>query len=428
MSREIYLKYSEALRGQKDFYLSGKLPPYAAYILKNQLKELVEGFLERRLERNLISELGKDGNPISFLVDDKEIVKRFVSLYEGLQLAAQLKKGILDILDRANPLSTLSESGRSVLESTIFGFSVKVDFYSRDFRHFHFYYDLGNLDLEEQYRKFYQMDLLPRLYEVYKKSMKSYLDRGPIPLCSSEDFTPENAFKIISISNVERLLDKVIQSIEGGRRTVAPESILLCMQGWVVLQIVKNSSMYKETMAEMSDSTKKPQNDSEYDAIRSLILRILRGSVKQEKYVGFFTQNDYISWVENRHSHVSREKIERIFKSVTWPSPPVGVIRFSIDATESRPKRIYFTAFESVPRIFSGMQGKGNFLNAEEGIERDFMLFLRKLFKDFSTRNYSESKIASLLKCEIEFLRSMKQTFQKWENLQGGVSQKSRRI
>lgn len=427
MSQDIYLKYSETLRGQKEFYLSGKLPPYIIYTLENQLKELVEGFLERRLERDFVSDQGKDGTRISFLVEDKEIIDRFIAPYEGLQLATQLRKGIREVLEKASPVSIFNELEKTVTESKIFSFSLKMDFYSKDFRRFHFYYELGNLELEEQYQKFYQTDLLPRLHQVYKKSMQSYLDRGPIPLCSGEDFASEHAFKVISISNIERLLEKVIQSIEGGRRVVSPDSILLCLQSWVVIHVIKNSVGYKEKVEQIDNPVKDTHVVSEDDAVRSLILRILRGSVKQEKFVGFFTQNDYISWVESRHPNFSREKIEKIFKSVTWPSTPVGVIRFSISATETRPKRVYFTAFESVPRIFSGMQKKGKFSIMEDGIERDFMLFLRKLFKDFYDRNYTESKIASLLKCETEFFRSMKQNFQKWES-QGGLSQKSKKI
>jgi len=376
-------------------------------LVDSNLRDVIKGFVYTRLIKNIKNEQNKHHEPISFFVYDYDINRALADS----SLVIRTKDKISEKINEIIPLiPVLTEDNFS--DHTVFRAEVLFDTYSNTQRNYIYYFNIEDKWICDSYTNIYKQQLLQDLGHLYfNPNVNRQINTERFQLCSAENFKEENGLLETSFQNIEKLITRLIAGVKEGRKIIADENIILCYKTQIVQEIIKLSQSFLKSEKKHSYSKPEEKNiiqESE-DAARKTIIQILKGSVKQEEYAGFFTKDDYIKWVIKKHPTIPKERIESIFQSVTWPRPPAGVTRFIVPATKDHEELIYFISLEHVPSIYNELEFRhSKFKVLSQITEKHFIFFIKKLFKDFTTMGYNDNKIASILNCSPSLVESMK--------------------
>ena len=398
-----YINYCNSVKTNKllvkDFF---------AFIEK-KFPEILEHFLIKNLEKNIILEQEKDklDKEFSFLLSDHEIT-RHLSQFSSLN---NLENQII------YRLSILSKNIYSIdeIESSklrIFKEKILLPGFYGEIKNYYYYYNNNNVNLYKAYRIIYSKQLLPKLEKIYFSSnIQQRIMNRNFQVCSRNDFKSENAFQTISFHNIGEFLknyffddSKNIKKILTDQNVILLYKINILRKG-LTLYEKKNQDFNHQELRDIKVNVLEKE-----EKIRKSIYNLLKGSLKQTSYFGFFTKEDYINWIHNKYSELPRERIESIFDSVVNPNPPIGVTKFHIPSKDNKDEITYFISIKNVSKIFMDLQNKIDNLDI---ISNDniwyFILFLKRLLKEFKLKGLSNKKAAKKLECSEEMLITMKE-------------------
>ncbi len=373
-------------------------------MIDNNINGIVSGFLFSRFEQNVRQEVDRRKEPYSFFVHDLDIVK---SLSDP-SLVTKIKDKIQEKVHELN-ITCLNLNENSIGEGFIFKDDILFETYTNTRRTYLFHYDFEDAGIYGGLKHLYREELLPALSKLYfRSSVNRQINPERLQICSEDNFDDENALQEISFNNISKLVNRFIDSVKEGRKIIIDVEMVLCYMVKAVQEGLRLSTNYSMVSSEVELTAKgaAPLIHQEEDIIRKTTLDILKNSVKQDDYLGFFTQSDYIAWIGKKHPKVPLERVVDIFKSVTWPKAPAGVTRFTVSATSEHKELIYFISLEHVPRIFQNLDKKKFNLSSHIS-QRHFLLFIKKLIKGYKAVDYSNKKIAGILDCSEQMVESM---------------------
>ncbi len=409
MSKEAYNHFRELIqeniRDDKNIELQKGLN----YYINNNLEEISSGFVLSRLEKNIARKVNKHREIISFFVSTDELIKAISapSLTTAVRekINSNLKKMIAN-------LSILNEE--TYLNNKLFKVDIPLGIFSTTINNFFFYFDYYDNALLDGYMDIYKSLLLPEIGKFYHKpSINRQINTKNFQICSPENFLKENVLRKPDIYNVKKLIESFLASVKDRRKILNYEDIIFInkvkvVQTAVFLQNKDEKPVIEEAVPNISSMEVIRESE---EKVRKLIFNVLKGSIKQKEYAGFFIKEDYIEWIAKKHSDVPIERVETIFDNITTPKPPIGVTRFIIPQTQEHKQLVYFIALDHVPIVFDKLRArkKKPFDLSSHISERHYFLFLKKLINDFSKVGYTSSKIASILNCNSNVIDSMKE-------------------
>ncbi len=410
-----YQQYKDLLSSYKKDDHSKEIQKELLTFIDNNLLGLIRGLVYTRLERNVKGESSRHWGPYSFMIAKEDIIK---ALSDPALITRIKDKLIEKINELIVNIPSLEKDNYE--ETNIFSTDVLLEAYSKTFRRYLFYFDYADRDVYDGYLSIYKRTLLPDLSQLYlKPSVNRQINIERFQLCAPENFHEENALRDPDFGNVRKVVDRFLTSVKEGRKIISDDEIILCYKAETVQRIINYSLDFKKPKIDVGTPTTTTGKSAVQEAeeeVRKSAVQILKGSVKQTEYVGFFTKDDYLFWISKKHPKVPKERIEAIFDSITTPKPPAGVTRFTIPATREHPKIIYFIALEQVPLVYQRLdKNKKGFTAASQISQRHFVLFLKKLLNDFTKVGYSNEKIASLLACSPSLVDTMRKNIVKFE-------------
>ncbi len=404
-----YLKY-------KDFILKNKTDDKSAkdilkdiqHLVEDDFASLVEGFVYNRLEKNISKEENRSHEPFSFLVYEYDITKGLSDSSLIKRITDKIQEKMAELI--AN-LPHLTED--SIQNNVLFKEEVLFETYSNAKRFYLFYFDYTNQRIIDNLIEIYKTELLPKLGQLYfRPNINRQINTERFSICSQSNFDEDHALDEISLENIKKLTDKLIISIKEGKKLIVDDEIILSHKVNLILNIIHHAKIFIDTK-----SSAVPQVDmgseiqKNEDLVKKMAIQILRGSVKQDEYVGFFTKQDYIDWIAKKFPEIPFDRIVSIFENVTWPKPPSGVTRFIVQPTKEHGELTYFISLEHVPRVYLKFNfNRKKFDVVSHITERHFLLFLHKLFIDFNAVKYSAGKIAKMFNCTESMVIEMQNT------------------
>ncbi len=374
------------------------------HMIETNINGVVSGFLFSRFEQNVRQEVNRRKELYSFFVHDQEVIKAL----SDPSLITKIKDKIREKVHELDVVS-LNLSKDSIGEGFIFKEDILFETYTNTRKTYLFYYDFEDAGIYNGLKHLYREQLLPALSRLYFRSnVNRQINPERLQICSEDNFDEENALQEISFNNINKLVNRFIDSVKDGRKIIIDVEIELCYMVKAVQDGINLSTSHSMVSSEVGLTAKgaAPLIHHEEDIIRKTTLDILKNSVKQDDYLGFFTQSDYITWIAKKHPKVPLERVVDIFKNVTWPKAPAGVTRFTVPATDEHKELIYFISLEHVPRIFQNLNNKKFDLSSHIS-QRHFLLFIKKLIKGYKAVDYSNRKIAGILDCSEQIIESM---------------------
>ncbi len=383
--------------------------------------EIIEGFLMNRLFEARENKVSKKGSPISFFISHDGIKKNIsdVSLISKIRqiLDAKIDKTLEDIklLDEVN-----------IDKNKIFKTDVLLDVNFNVKKSYYYYFDIMDPNITESYLTIYKKRLIPRLKEIYhKEDIFRQINTDTLITCNPGDFDEANCAEGTSLKNLQRLVFKFVNSVNEGRKILEDDEVVFSHKVDTVQRILTATKEYygsdKKTEEKKTGKTKlekgKEEFSKEYENVKKLLTRLLKGTIGHDEFAGFFVKEDYIEFVKQRYPALHKDKISEIFETIVNPRPPLGVTRFIVpEQTSKDGKKIYYIVLEHVPYVFNQLEGRtknfdsSTILNTKD---RHFVIFLKKMLSDFVNLKYSNSKIAQMLKCSEGVVEKMKEVISK---------------
>ncbi len=400
-----YLEYKVLIdKNKTDDRNSQEINRDILQMIESNFNGILSGFLFSRFEQNVRKEVNRRKEPYSFFVHDEEIIKAL----GDPALITKTKDKIQEKIHELN-VTSLNLHKDSIGLGFVFKEDILFETYTNTRRTYFFYYDFEDTGIYNGLKHIYREELLPALSSLYFRSnVNRQINPERLQICSEDNFDEEHALQEIAFNNIGKLVDRFIDSVREGRKIIIDEEIKMCFKVKSVQSGLNLSTSHSmaSSKVELTAKGAAPLIHQAEEVVRKTALELLKNSVKQEDYIGFFTQSDYISWIGKKHPKVPLERIVDIFKSVTTPKAPAGVTRFTVSATDDHKELIYFIALEHIPRIFENLNKK-KFDVSSHISQRHFLLFVKKLIKSYKAVDYSNTKIASLLNCSEQMIESM---------------------
>lgn len=406
-----YLEYKKLVDHYKqDDSNSPELVKEIQNYLNKNIVEVLAGYLYHRLERNIKGEMNRYGQLITFFVNKDDVIKNFSESSFLARTKEHIKETINECV-KAIP----SITSESVRKTKLFRSEILLDSYSQAKLDYLFYADPSDLGIVAGYKEIYKKYLLPDLSILYYKSnINRQINPDRFQIASEDNFREENALQEISLSNIGKLAKRLVDSVKEGRKLLSDDEIILSHQVLAVQDLIWLSISATRQSDNIITATKSSGIHESEEAVRRSVITILKGSMKQEDFIAFYTEDDYISFIYKKHPEIPKDRIQAIFRAATHPKPPAGVTRFIVPQTPQHKEIRYFITLEHIPVIFLKLGLEHKKLDFKANMqERHFVLFLNRLFKDFSTMKYTKEKVAGMLHCPTNMVDTIQKTVMK---------------
>ena len=401
------LKTSEDHRAVSNEILNFFAPNY---------KDVITGYLLARFESNVSGKISKKTQKvISFFTSEEKILETLVDKLLLTTVRQAMKKRVIDLLKKCKPLN---ES--TMYTNLIFKREVVIDHLAGIIKNYYYFLDARNPDIISGYLKIYKEYLINELKAIYnKKNIYNIVNARHLVVAKESDFDPSQTPTSLQYNNLRRLTLLLLRTAEEHRRFFSDDDIVIINKVDTVQHIL---DLHYQT--KVSEEEHIEQKRAEYEGIdpetrrriADLMIKLLKGSVQHEDYIGFFQKDDYIKWVKQRYREIPHHILSKIFDEVTNPKPPVGVTRFKITDFQSPDgKREYFIALDHVPMVYKKLNLHGTYdisriLNIKD---RHFLIFLKKLIREFQLLKYTPEHIANILHTDVKTVNEMISTVEK---------------
>jgi len=379
------------------------------FLDKNGSKLIAEALFER-LFNHYKNKKGKKNKPILFLSSEEDIAQHLIDPSFLNRLIEKVKKTVeKEVLDapilEEHSVSPSNTTYKSEIISDPYSYA-KLDCY--------YYYDRKNIESLKWYRQIYAHNLIPKLKEVYDKpNIYKLINVDRFMVCSPSDFEDKKCTSEIGIKNIGKLITKLNEIVQSGQKLLDDDEIMLVNAVRIAQKIMSLGGVEPSILsglegmnalgATISSERKKD------DDIKNLYERLLKKSLENKSYVGFFVKDDFIKTAQNRYPELELRRLELLFDQVVTPYPPRGIMKFEVNSDGKN--IMYLVAVESIPQIFDQLNIKDLKISSNiSPTKQHFILFMRKLFNEYTVAKMDDTKIAKVLKStpdKIQYMRSI---------------------
>ena len=380
--------------------------------LEKNSQQLIDEVLFERLYKNYKNEKGKKGKQVFFLSDEEDIASSLSDTSFLTRLKDKVKKSIEKVLAEV-PILDQTTIGTS----KTFKIEIISDAYNYNRINNFYYYDRKDIESLKWYRHIYTYYLIPRLREIYERpTVNKQVNIDRFMICSPSDFEEKKCVSEIGLKNIGKLVVKLVEIVQTGQKLLVDDEIVLVSTIRVIQKIMSFGGVEPSILAGLdSSSTIGSAVNSERkkdEDIKNLYYKLMTKSLENKDYIGFFLKADFIKTAKNRYPEVDLRRLEILFDQVVTPYPPNGIMKFELPLVTGE-KVTYFVAVETIHHIFDQMKIKDLRINNSIGMNKQhFIIFLKKLFSEYSNSKMDDSRIAKILKCDIEKIAIMRSTIE----------------
>ena len=381
--------------------------------LDKYCEDLVDEALFEKLYQHYKGQKGKKNKPIIFLSSEEDIANHLIDPSFLNRLKDKVKKSV----NKAITDHPVLESHTSNQAKT-FKIEVISDPYSYTRLNYYFYYERKNIESLKWYRNIYSAKLIPLLKIIYDKpNINKQVNVDRFLVCSESDFDEKKCLSEVGFKNIGKLVTKLNEIVQSGQKLLADEDIILVNAIKVIQKVIDLGGVEPSILTGLENnnsivggthiSTERKKDED----IKNLMLRLITKSVENKDYIGFFLKDDFIRTARNRYPEIDQRRLELLFDQVVTPYPPRGVMKFEVP--DNKNKITYLIAVENIPQIFDQMNIKDlKMANVISMNKQHFILFLKKLFNEYTSSKINDEKIARIMRCTSDKVKQMRSSVQ----------------